>query len=323
MRKLSWIVLALSTFLGRVSAQHMAPDDAVRVREFFRLAAQIQDQIWQGWSRTPAPLLLVTSDGEFLTHHPAPPKDFKQIGNDLYVRPRHFPTNLLATFPAFGPPSVIVIGEPANTSSKTSTPWIFTLMHEHFHQLQSVQPGYFEGVQNLGLTHGDQTGMWMLNYPFPYDAPAVVQGFLSLRELLLAALKETDPAKFAATTRRYVEARKVFYPQLSPDDHKYLAFQLWQEGIARYTDIRAAEEAVNYKPSAEFSALADYEPFAQYAASARRHTLDELQNADLAVMKREVVYSWGAAEGFLLDRLQPKWRDTYFRHPFSLDSYFK
>lgn len=313
----------MSTLLARVSAQQMAPDDAVRVREFYRLAAQIQDKIWPGWSRIPAPLLLVTSDGEFLTHHPAPPKDFKQIGNDLYVRPRHFPTNLLATFPAFGPPSVIVIGEPANTSSRTSTPWVITLMHEHFHQLQSAQPGYFDGVQNLGLTHGDQTGMWMLTYPFPYDAPAVVQGFSNLRNLLLAALKETDPAKFAAMAKRYVDARKAFYLQLSPDDHKYLAFQLWQEGIARYTDIKAAEEAVNYKPSAEFSALADYEPFAQYASGARRHTLDELQNADIAVMKREVVYSWGAAEGFLLDRLQPNWRDTYFQQPFSLDSCFK
>ena len=309
--------------LARVSAQQMPPADAVRVREFYWLSAQIQDQVWPGWSRIPAPLLLVTPEGEFLTHHPSPPTDFKEIGNTFYVRPRHFPTNLLATFPAFGPPSVIVIGEPAATSSKTSTPWLITLMHEHFHQLQNAQPRYFDGVQNLGLTHGDQTGMWMLNYPFPYGSPAIVQEFSHLRDLLLAALKEQDAATFALSAKQYVEARKAFYAQLSPEDHKYLAFQLWQEGIARYTDIRAAEDAANYKPSAEFSALADYEPFARYASGARRHTLDELQNADIARMKREVVYSWGAAEGFLLDRLQPKWRDAYFQQPFSLDSYFK
>jgi len=40
-------------------------------------------------------------------------------------------------------------------------------MHEHFHQLQNGQPRYFQAVQDLGLSHGDNTGMWMLNYPFP------------------------------------------------------------------------------------------------------------------------------------------------------------
>src|ERR1700722_16706519 len=110
--------------------------DAVRIHEFYRLAPQIADDVWPGWSRTIAPLLLVTSQGEFLTHHPDPPDDFERIGDNLYARPRKYSVNLLATFPAFGPQSVIVIGEPENTEAKTSTPWLITLMHEHFHQLQ-------------------------------------------------------------------------------------------------------------------------------------------------------------------------------------------
>jgi hypothetical protein len=62
---------------------------------------------------------LVTVDEEFLTHHPVPPNDFQGIGGGFYARPRQFPTNLLATFPAFGPPSVIIIGEPKKPSSTT------------------------------------------------------------------------------------------------------------------------------------------------------------------------------------------------------------
>ena len=135
-------------------------------------------------------MLLVTSNEEFLTHHPAPPKDFQAIGDGFYARPRQFPLNLLATFPAFGPQSVIVIGEPQSTNSKTSTPWLITLMHEHFHQLQNAQPGYFQAVQDLGLRGDDNTGMWMLNYPFPYERAEVMHAFANLRDLLLAGVNE-------------------------------------------------------------------------------------------------------------------------------------
>jgi len=129
--------------------------------------------------------------------------------------------------------------------------------------------------------------------------------------------------KFAKLAEEYVGQRKSFFAQLSPDDHKYLAFQLWQEGIARYTQIKVAGSAAQYQPSPEYAALPDFESFGAYASHARKDTLDELRTADLAKSKREVVYAWGAAEGLLLDRLRPGWRDEYFSHPFSLDSYFE
>src|SRR5580704_10536590 len=98
------LLLAIATF-AQTPAEQVPQDDAVRIHEFYRLASQVQDQIWPNWSQTPAPLLLVTPDKEFLTHHAVPPKDFKGIGDGFYSRPRQFPISLLATFPAFGPPS--------------------------------------------------------------------------------------------------------------------------------------------------------------------------------------------------------------------------
>ncbi|MGP8093784.1 MAG: hypothetical protein ACLP72_10730 [Candidatus Sulfotelmatobacter sp.] len=267
--------------------------------------------------------MLVTPETEFLTHHPALPRELKKVGEDCYARPRQYPVNFQATFPAFGPPAVMVVGEPVNTASKTSTPWIFMAMHEHFHQLQWAQPGYIAAIDGLGLSHGDTSGMWMLNYPFPYEKPEVAQAFGELRDLLLRAVNEKDEATFGKLAREYIEQRKKFFAQLSPDDRKYFSFQLWQEGIARYTEVTSAEAASKYEPTAEFSALSDYEPFASYAARARGKTLDELRQADLATWKRTVVYSFGAAEGFLLDRINPKWKAEYFRHMLSTDSYFE
>ena len=303
-------------------AQQLPREDAVRIAEFYRLAEQIQDRVWPNWSKTPAPLLLVTDKTEFLTRHRAPPKGFTRVAEDLYARPRQFDTHLLATFPAFGPPAIIVIGQAQNTDAKTSTPWLITLMHEHFHQLQDGQPGYFETVEQLGLSGGDTTGMWMLNYPFPYERPEVVTSFSKLRDLLLNSLVMSDPKEFRKIAAEYVTQRRKVFAQLSPSDHKYLVFQLWQEGIARYTQIKAAETAANYQPTVDYAALPDYEPFAAYAKRARTETLDELREADIGKLKRIFVYSFGAAEGLLLDRLNPDWKSEYFKHPLSTDALF-
>lgn len=297
--------------------------DVVRIREFYRLQSQIERQVWLGWSGTPGPMLLVTSETEFLTHHPAPPAEFRKIGEDLYARPRKFPMGLLATFPAFGPPSVIVIGEPENTEAKTSTPWLFVVMHEHFHQLQDGQAGMNEAVKGLGLAHGDETGMWMLNYPFPYDKPPLGAAFARVRDLLLEALRQPDGAGFQAAAREYVAERKKFFALLSVDEGKYLSFQIWKEGMARYVQIRSAEAAAKYQPTAEYEALPDYESFESYARRARGDTLNELKKAELANWKRVVVYSFGASEGLLLDRIQPGWKDGYFKNLFTLDPYFE
>jgi hypothetical protein len=304
-------------------AAQLPADDAVRIREFYRLAAAIQDRIWPGWSAIPAPLLLVTNETEFLTHFPAPPTGFTGVGGDLWARPRQFPTGVLATFPAFGPPSVIVIGEPANTDAKTSTPWLFVVLHEHFHQLQNAQPGYFKATEALGLARGDTSGMWMLNYPFPYADAALGRAFSHLRDTLLAALREPDAAKFAALAAEYKAERKRFFARLAPDDRTYLSFQLWQEGIAHYTQVVAAEAAAGYQPSAAYAALPDARPFATYGEKMRARTLEALQHVELVTAERVAVYPFGCAEGFLLDRLDPGWKDGYFRHPFTLDPYFE
>lgn len=324
MRKFIVLLLLLIPGLAQdVSSPKLSADNGVRIKEFYRLAAEVQDGIWLGWSRIPAPLILVTPDGEFLTHHPAPPKEWKSVGDATYTRPRQFPPSFQATFPAFGPPAVMVVGEPANTASKASAPWLFMVMHEHFHQLQWAQPGFIDAVNALGLSRGDTSGMWMLNYPFPYEKPDVARGFVELRDLLMRTLGEWDDANLRKLARTYVEHRKKFFAQLLEDDRKYFSFQLWQEGIARYTEVKSSEGAAKYDPTAEFAALPDFEAFSSYAVRARANTLNELKQADLATWKRTVVYSFGAAEGMLLDRLRPGWKEQYFKRMLSTDSYFE
>jgi hypothetical protein len=39
-------------------------------------------------------------------------------------------------------------------------------------------------------------------------------------------------------------------------------------------------------------------------------------------LKRGFVYPFGAAEGLLLDRLNPEWKSDYFKHALSTDALF-
>jgi hypothetical protein len=320
--RLLFAAALLSTTLVAQQPKPVPAIDATRIGEFYRLAPQIDDKIWPGWSKTPAPLLLVTDSTEYLTHFENPPKEFQKAGDEFYARPRQFSPNMQATFPAFGFPPVIVIGEPANTQSKTSTPWLFVVMHEHFHQLQWAQPGYLKAIDDLGLDRGDKTGMWMLNYPFPYEEPETAASFAHLRDGLLAALSEVDQQKFAPLAKAYLKERKQFFAQFLPGDRKYFSFQLWQEGVARYTQIKAAEAAADYQPTEAFAALPDYTPFSAYALTVRARTLDELKHIDMSQAKREVVYSFGAAECLLLDRLNPNWKAEYFQHLLTTEPLF-
>jgi len=322
------LLLAAGNALGQ-DKPALREIDRTRLAEAFRLSDQLADGLWAGWSKAPLAVLLVTPEKEFLIRHPQPSNDFTSLGYDpklkseVFYRDRKFQTNLLATFPAVGGISTIVIGQAENTDSKTSTPWVITLMHEHFHQLQDSQPNFFKDTAALNLSRGDQTGMWMINYPFPYETPAVSHQFSVLVRLLLEAMNAKPKTLFTSKLSEYLTARDTLKQMLSPDDYKYFSFQLWKEGIARYTEYRVAHwAATKYRPTSEFRRLKDFTTFS--AAADQEHDLivHELSTLKLENYKRVAFYPIGAAEGLLLDRSNPKWRDRYFAEKFDNSSYF-
>ncbi|MDQ5844205.1 MAG: hypothetical protein M3539_02800, partial [Acidobacteriota bacterium] len=283
--------------------------DRIRLAEAFRLGESLGDRVWKDWNKAPFAVLLVTPEHEFLIRHPRASKDFTLVGydpvlkSDVYFRKRQFGTNLLATFPAVGGISTIVIGQAENTDKKTSTPWVVTVLHEHFHQLQDSQPNSYAETEALNLSRGDQTGMWMLNYPFAYDSPEVRQQFSSLSRLLVEALQAKTRSDFSTRLAAYLAARQQLQTMLSPDDYKYLSLQLWKEGLARYTEYRVARlAAAKFKPSKDFRALKDFTPFETVADNIISVTMKELATLRLEESKRVAFYPLGAGEALLLDR---------------------
>jgi hypothetical protein len=111
---------------------------------------------------------------------------------------------------------------------------------------------------------------------------------------------------------------------LSPDDYKYFSFQLWKEGIARYTEYRIAKLAVTeYKPSREFRRLKDFTSFESVTRAIRSRIISQLSTLQLENYKRVAFYPIGAGEGLLLDRANPKWHNRYYAEKFYLEKYFK
>jgi hypothetical protein len=300
--------------------------DRIRLAEAFRLADAIGNRLWADWDKATFAVLLVTPDHEFLIRHPKPTDDFTSLGEDamlkqkVFVRKRTYATDLLATFPAVGGVPTIVIGQAENTAAKTSTRWVITLLHEHFHQLQMSQPKYFADVDALGLARGDKTGMWMLNFDFPYSKPEVEERHAALGKALGEAVEARKDKDFAKKRAAYLEARKKFQAALKEDDYKYASFQIWNEGIARYTEYRVAEWAAGeYQPSKAFQELKDYTSFKDEARTILDGIQKELATFNLSKAKRAVFYPLGAAEGLILDELKPEWRKRYWEQKFSLD----
>ncbi|HEX6124878.1 MAG TPA: hypothetical protein VFZ23_05835 [Pyrinomonadaceae bacterium] len=297
--------------------------DRVRIAEVYRIGEKLQDDLWPGWSAAPFSMLFITDDHEFLIRHPKPGDEFTSIGYDkllkseVFARRRKFQKNFLATFPAFGREPVIVIGKAENTSDKTSTRWVFVALHEHFHQLQYSQPTYYPDVNALNLHGGDTTGMWQINYPFPYKKEEVTLRFRDLTTKLLAAYEN------GSKLGEYLEARKEFAAMLSADDYRYASFQLWQEGTARYTQFKMAELAARkLQPSKQFRSLPDYTSFDSEAKRILSMTTDEMRALDLGSWERTVFYPFGAVEGLVLDRVNPKWRERYFSDKFALEKFY-
>ncbi len=303
-------------------------DDKLRISEAIKISNIYGNGIWSDFDKTPFSILLIDDEFEYLINHSNPSKDFNFIKYDTilnsntYYRKRKFNKRLLATFPAVNGVSCIVIGTPENTG-KSSSEWIITLLHEHFHQYTNTSLDYHKDVNGLNLSNGDTTGMWMLNYPFPYKEVNVINAYkeyaIALKELVLKI--NNGKTDFKNKYKLYLKKRGKFQKILTEDDYKYFSFQLWQEGIARYTEIKFLEMMKDYKASPEITKLIDYIPFNELKKTLLSGEINNITTKQLDEEERVCFYSIGLAEGIVLDEINPNWREKYLKEKFFLEKY--
>jgi len=164
--------------------------------------------------------------------------------------------------------------------------------------------------------------MWMLNFDFAYADENVQKAYQKYTSSIKDVLNNLENGlSYNNSLKSYKKARKKFKSTLSNDDYKYFSFQLWQEGIARYTEYKILELLENYKASKAVQELNDFIPFHKLKTTLKNRELKNLTTLKLNESKRVCFYSIGMAEGLLLDKINPDWRKHYLSKKFFLEKY--
>lgn len=332
MKKILLLVLLLCpiiTFPQSDVSSELRREDKIRIGEAIKISQSISDNIWSGWSKTDFVILLVTDTHEYLINHPNPSADFAEsyfdayLNTKVYTRKKVFQNNFLATFPAVNGVSTIVVGTPENTK-KSSLNWVTTLLHEHFHQYQSNFKNYYAGIDKLDLKDGDETGMWMLNYKFPYEDNTVNSAFNELKANLVDTYQSIGTKTFKKKTSEYIKTKKEFKKIVTEKDSKYFEFQLWQEGLARYTEYEILSYLIkkDYQLSDDFKLLSDYESLNDNKQKRLKKLTEEIEKVNLKDNQRNCFYSMGAIEGLILNKYKPAWRKKYLKNLFNTTNLF-
>jgi hypothetical protein len=328
-QRITVLLFALFLYSNATKCESILPvKEAYLIKEAKKISQELGDKLWPGTGKIPFAIILVTNSTEFLMYHPYPSNDFAPAGNDtilktpVYKRPRIYNKEWLATFPAVNGVNCIVVGTVANTG-RSETDWMITLLHENFHQFVYSSPGYYDAVKKLNLSGGDETGMWMLNYPFPYDSMPVIKQYEKYSTALANAVKAVNKKTFKQQYRLFKKEKNKFKKILRPDDYSYFSFQLWQEGLAKYTEYKFLELLASYQMSTEILNMTGFTPIKTYTKEFYDNELKNLQILQLSAEKRICIYAVGFAEGLLLDVINKKWRRHYLVQKFSTDSFYK
>lgn len=273
------------------------------------------DLLWAGLSQAPLPTLLIGPEHETLFCG-LPTAGFASIGFDpitrcsMQVRARELPVDLAAATD-LGGVSVIHMGLP-DALEATQADWIVTFLHETFHQYQSALPGYYSAVDLVRARLGKTSEQWVLEYPFPYADPKAEAAFAAMTLSAGQFLSAEGDAQANAAIRSYVEARNRASDLMTPDDWLYYEFQVGQEGVARWTELRFAAAAGDVRP--------DIAAIGKERTGGLAVSLSAIDRQGLNMWRRSSFYVLGAIEASMLERVRPQWQLEYANNPFSMGS---
>ncbi|MBL4616071.1 MAG: hypothetical protein JKY46_00105 [Robiginitomaculum sp.] len=320
-RCFEYIIVVLAVFLFLPVT---AFADTVLMGEARKVLSAYGGQLWPGFFGKDFPIVIVDHKHDKFYCARKLPVGFTLFSIDADTNCRidireagQFSTNIQATLPFAGAGPVAVIGAYGIIESN-STSWIATLLHENFHQYQMNWSGYYSGLTALDLAGDDDSGMWALNYPFAYDDQQVVAIIRSNSLDLVAILTEPDKNIRKKLALQYAAKRAGRLSTLTAADRRYMEFQLWQEGMARYTELALAEFAA----SGTHTSLGVDHDFAALAANLRTRILQTLIEGKISQHQRVYFYSLGAAEALVLDEIDQSWRESYFSNGLSMAGFF-
>lgn len=185
----------------------------------------------------------------------------------------------------------------------TPDAFVCAVEHESFHAFQGqIAPGRLTEAEQALAAHGDR---------YPWDNPDFSKGWKAEMGTLIDGLNTPDEEECRSLARRFLELRQERRSTASLDTALIELERLreWEEGLAKYVELalwKMAAKDSTYQPAPE--RLADRR-FDRYQGFSRRWQ-QELSTARFQGGAGETrFYYSGMAQGFLLDRLSPGWRE--------------
>ena len=290
--------------------------DREMIAEAQSIVREHGDRVWDGFSQAPLPILLIDAEQETLFCS-APTDGFVSAGFDavtkcnMQVRPRELPVDLSAATD-LGEHQVIMMGT-ASTLETTRAEWMVIVLHEAFHQYQSMLPAYVDATNSIRLDFEDGNepdARWILDYPFPYADPQVLAIYADMTGSALRFLEASSEQGKLAAIADYLAARERAKRNVGAKNWAYFEFQTGQEGVARWSEMMLAAAAGIADP--------DLAVIAQETRLGLATSLRAIDRDGFRMWGRSAFYVLGAVEAEMLEQTEPSWRREYPRRPFEL-----
>ncbi len=312
------IFLALAAILLLIcysgSAKDLTEKDVALLEEMVHLRNTLGVKVWENWKSTELPVLFKKQDYEYLIDHSAPPEDFKKyrsksLGKDVWRKKSEDSLEYQAAYDINGI-NTIVISAPRNDYSPCL--WVLKAIHESFHMYQSL-------IRPKDPFQGKYQNLNELNFPFNYQDKAVkAWGQIEAIYIFQMLKKPIWTASDSIDVQRFFSQGMVFSPLVFEDSSQLHYKQLleWSEGTAKYTEREVAYLAAedSYTPSSNF--LKHYEN--EYKEIRTQHygensIFNPIRFVYQGVQGRLIFYYSGLAKCYLLDRINPDWKNDYLK----------
>jgi hypothetical protein len=318
----------------------LQPLDAARLSEALHLRASLGDALWPGFGAEPIPVILHYGQASFLVGYPGSPPAAGGIpaawqpvsadafqGQPYYRKPETDPQNfailvgetwvagmasktmtdafLIQVYRDLRPPVLEQIF-PYRLLIQPSETQIAAVIHESFHVYQArCSPQRLQAAESA---HASGDRYWAAD-------TAMHPAWQEEARLLIAALEAKTDAETRQLARQFLQNRQQRRQaaSLSPDLAAYERWLEWEEGLAKYTEIKIlqlAYETAAYQPTPEIETDPEFDA---YQGFPRRWSQELIQLRLQAGQEGESrFYQTGLALAYLLDRLDPAWKEKAF-----------
>jgi hypothetical protein len=290
------------------------------LKEAYHMQKEIGTKVWKEWKVSQVPFLYKTDKFDFLIDHPAPPEDFQKVfstnlARNIWIRPNFDKAEYQAAYD-INDILTVVMTEPDTEYNPCL--WVLKAVHELFH----IYQGSKIPCQPFKSKYSE-----MNELTFNYDYQNKQISALGKAEAIyLASLLSNNnwTKNDSVDIIRYFENLNLLTENIYPDSMMYCYKKLmeWKEGVAFYTEREIAKLSCKssfYKPSADFQKYftnSDYDKTFEENYS-ENNIFNPLRFVYSGVIGRMIFYYTGLAKAYLLDRLNPIWKDKYLQ--FDLD----